>query len=195
MDINACEVISLIDKNIIEYNEFQYKIINRDSNILDEGYSIFQNKIGKYYECSKILANNLNTSNYLFFLKSDSRDVRCSILTLIRDSFILYNTNIILMEFILYISIDGSDEERVLINSILTKEMVDFYKNKIEYVLIRFVENSEKKYYFDYYTYNYLYELLVRFENKDLQEELLMTGRGSSIKEIHEAYTEIVEDL
>ncbi len=99
------------------------------------------------------------------------------------------------MECILNISIDGSDEERVIVNTILNEEIVNFYKNEVDRILVGFVENSGSKYFYDYYTFNYLYELLVRFESKDLIDRLLMIGKSSNISEIKEAYEEIIEDL
>ncbi|EPF69455.1 hypothetical protein GCM10025882_18930 [Acinetobacter gyllenbergii] len=116
-------------------------------------------------------------------------------MTLIRDSFTLYDSNVSLMECILNISVDGSDEERVIVNTILTKEVVNFYKNEVDRILVGFVENSGGKCFLDYYTFNYLYELLVRFERKDLIERLLMIGKDSNISSIKEACEEIIENL
>ncbi|PKF31557.1 hypothetical protein [Acinetobacter proteolyticus] len=193
MEVDENGILYLIDKNICEYSDLQYAIVNGD--VLSEGYSIFSHGIGKYYENSKILANRLTCDNYLYLLNDKSKDVRCSILTLIRDSFTLYDSNVSLMECILNISVDGSDEERVIVNTILTKEIVDFYKKEVDRILVSFVENSGGKCFFDYYTFNYLYELLVRFESKDLIDKLLVIGENSNINGIKEACEEIIEDL
>lgn len=195
MEVGEKGILHLIDKNICEYSELQYAILNGDDNILSEGYSIFLHRIGKYYENSKILANRLTCDNYLSLLNDKSKDVRCSVLTLIRDSFTLYDSNVSLMECILNISVDGSDEERVIVNTILTKEVVNFYKKEVDRILVGFVENSGGKCFLDYYTFNYLCELLVRFERKDLIERLLMIGKDSNISSIKEACEEIIENL
>ncbi|WP_278492682.1 hypothetical protein [Acinetobacter gyllenbergii] len=195
MEVGEKGILHLIDKNICEYSELQYAILNGDDNILSEGYSIFSHRIGKYYENSRILANRLTCDNYISLLNDKSKDVRCSVLTLIRDSFTLYDSNVSLMECILNISVDGSDEERVIVNTILTKEVVNFYKKEVDRILVGFVENSGGKCFFDYYTFNYLYELLVRFERKDLIDRLLMIGKNSNINGIKEACEEIIEDL
>lgn len=189
------KIIKMMSDNISKFSEFQYYCLKGKNDNLNEDFYSFEMNIRTHYEQSKIISKNIDNIFILELLKSKDNDLRCTTLMLIRDSFILYDFNLELFDKIIYIAIDGSDNERIIVSTILSEKMVEFYGEKVYFILDKYIENIDCIYELDYYTYNYLYQVVKVFNSKLLIDKVLNKGCISKKNDVLEAYEEIIEDM